>query len=560
MANKNFNTRIINKHDTEENWSKANFIPKQGELIIYDKDDNYDIERFKIGDGITTVNNLPFRSIDGGYIGFTEILSETTLNFTNSNSLTLTNCPPIEVGKEYIVTFYHPNSDNTEYKLVGKNASISLEYTCIGNETYTWGGGTDTTTPFLIFDPGSTPIIYISSTEALPCTYNIKIKTIALVKIDEKYLDIKNTNIVNGSAGGSIRTVDSAKESSGYKLGDYAFAEGYGTQASGYTSHAEGNTTKASGRSSHAEGDHTTASGIYSHAEGDGTTASGYASHAEGYHTTASGFSSHAEGDGTKALGNHSHAEGISTTASGSNSHAEGISTQASGDYSHVQGKNNIEDNNNEYADIIGNGSSDTKRSNAATVDWSGNAWYAGDVYVGSTSKTNKDEGSKKLATEDYVNSAISSSGGSGSNVQADWNQNDETANDYVKNRPGGYEETLENVLSETTFSDMHAILDMALVLGDTYNVTFDGVEYVSTAKQESTLPIFIGNTTYTWPWLSAITDEPFCIYYQDNACYINCDLGDHTIKIDKINIVKIDEKYLDIKNITNDEIDSICV
>ena len=64
MANKNFNTRIINKHDTEENWSKANFIPKQGELIIYDKDSTHDIERFKIGDGTTTVNKLPFQNIN----------------------------------------------------------------------------------------------------------------------------------------------------------------------------------------------------------------------------------------------------------------------------------------------------------------------------------------------------------------------------------------------------------------------------------------------------------------------------------------------------------------
>ena len=48
----------------------------------------------------------------------------------------------------------------------------------------------------------------------------------------------------------------------------------------------------------------------------------------------------------------------------------------------------------------------ESKRSNAATVDWSGNAWFAGDVYVGSTSGTNKDEGSKKLATEEYVDNA----------------------------------------------------------------------------------------------------------------------------------------------------------
>jgi hypothetical protein len=36
-------------------------------------------------------------------------------------------------------------------------------------------------------------------------------------------------------------------------------------------------------------------------------------------------------------------------------------------------------------------------------LDWQGNGWFAGDVYVGSTSGIDKDEGSKKLATEDLV-------------------------------------------------------------------------------------------------------------------------------------------------------------
>lgn len=56
----------------------------------------------------------------------------------------------------------------------------------------------------------------------------------------------------------------------------------------------------------------------------------------------------------------------------------------------------------NLYANIIGNGQFN-KRSNAHTLDWQGNAWYSGDVYVGSTSGTDKDKGSKKLATEEYV-------------------------------------------------------------------------------------------------------------------------------------------------------------
>ena len=55
------------------------------------------------------------------------------------------------------------------------------------------------------------------------------------------------------------------------------------------------------------------------------------------------------------------------------------------------------------YALIVGNGNSDDKRSNAHTLDWEGNAWFAGNVYVGSTSGTNKDEGSVRLATEDQL-------------------------------------------------------------------------------------------------------------------------------------------------------------
>lgn len=64
MANeKVFQSRIQLKHDTEENWLKAtNFIPKEGEIVIYDVDENNPIARFKIGDGTTKVNQLSFVS------------------------------------------------------------------------------------------------------------------------------------------------------------------------------------------------------------------------------------------------------------------------------------------------------------------------------------------------------------------------------------------------------------------------------------------------------------------------------------------------------------------
>lgn len=61
MAQKEFNTRIQLKSDTEANWLKAtNFTPLKGEMIVYNADANYNYERIKIGDGVRKVNELPF--------------------------------------------------------------------------------------------------------------------------------------------------------------------------------------------------------------------------------------------------------------------------------------------------------------------------------------------------------------------------------------------------------------------------------------------------------------------------------------------------------------------
>ena len=154
----------------------------------------------------------------------------------------------------------------------------------------------------------------------------------------------------------------------------------------GFNSVAEGTGNTASGKYSHAEGNATIATGDYSHAEGSATTASGYYSHAEGSTTTASGYYSHAEGTGTIASKNSTHAEGQGTEANGIISHAEGWSTIASGEEQHVQGRFNIEDTSSQYAHIVGNGSLSSGRSNAHTLDWSGNAWYQGNIKTGGTS------------------------------------------------------------------------------------------------------------------------------------------------------------------------------
>lgn len=79
-------------------------------------------------------------------------------------------------------------------------------------------------------------------------------------------------------------------------------------------------------------------------------------------------------------VGSNSATVGFDNTAQGDNSFAEGDHTKALSESQHVQGKYNVEDTENKYAHVVGNGESDTARSNAHTLDWEGNAWYAGDV------------------------------------------------------------------------------------------------------------------------------------------------------------------------------------
>ena len=209
----------------------------------------------------------------------------------------------------------------------------------------------------------------------------------------------------------SVNTDDQTTNKQTIASGVGAHAEGCGTEASGSYSHAQGYKSISSGRSSHSEGQLTTAKSYYAHAEGYQTVAGGSAedvgtaSHAEGSNTTASGAQAHAEGNSTTASGTHSHAEGSSTTASGSQSHAEGSSTTASGSYSHAQGlgttaqsksqhvigEYNVADSSGSattrgtFAAIVGNGTSSSK-SNAAAIDWNGNLYLKGNIYVNGSS------------------------------------------------------------------------------------------------------------------------------------------------------------------------------
>jgi hypothetical protein len=219
-------------------------------------------------------------------------------------------------------------------------------------------------------------------------------------------------------------------------------AEGDHTVASHGGAHSEGYYTKAVANNAHAEGKATIASGQNAHSEGEYTVASGKGAHAEGLYqslfvinitgaenaltyeivgglnattykdllyrdvviyynypvrctnlTIENNVITHITVDQTlnpvSDITNAAASVYIGSLASGEGAHAEGMATIAASQYQHVQGKYNKADTSNKYAHIVGNGTSATSRANAHTVDWSGNAWFAGDIRVGGTSYDN---------------------------------------------------------------------------------------------------------------------------------------------------------------------------
>lgn len=146
--------------------------------------------------------------------------------------------------------------------------------------------------------------------------------------------------------------------------------------------------------------------------------------------TGSTGTNSVATGDRTQANGNYSVAMGSLAQANAMAAVALGREVRANSSYSVALGEGtitkrqgsvamgawNVEDTSGELVHTVGNGTSSSARSNAHTVNANGTGWFQGDVYVGSTSGTNKDAGSKKLATESYVDNAVANAGGEISN------------------------------------------------------------------------------------------------------------------------------------------------
>lgn len=185
-------------------------------------------------------------------------------------------------------------------------------------------------------------------------------------------------------------------------------------------------------------------------------------------------------------------------------------------------------------------------------------SWFAGmQSQIGDVRKLKTDSKDNLVSAINEVKEDI---------VQSDWNQNDSSAKDYVKNRTHWVETVSKTVIPEQTVTtELHedkngALLSISdeqqVILADAFNtkeaptfsVVFDDVKYSVRwfETNGNRLPI-LGNFSLIQPNVPD-TGEPFCVFPGDSQLNICCKTsGTHTItaSLQMMVVHTIDHKYI---------------
>lgn len=136
-----------------------------------------------------------------------------------------------------------------------------------------------------------------------------------------------------------------------------------------------------------------------------------------------------------------------------------------------------------------------------------------------------------------------------------DWNQNDSTAADYVKNRPFYTGEPVETVIipeTTVTFSKIASLTtadlpeSFDLIDGQTYTISWDGTDYVCACILFNGTDPVLGNLGIVNA--GSDTGEPFIFMNQDQWLVVSTESAtEHVIGIKNVAtpIVTLNEKYL---------------
>lgn len=131
---------------------------------------------------------------------------------------------------------------------------------------------------------------------------------------------------------------------------------------------------------------------------------------------------------------------------------------------------------------------------------------------------------------------------------KADWNQNDESAENYIKNKPFYEKETNNIVLEKTNFTidgcNCYCLPNINLEYDNKYRVVFDGEKYLSTKVKYNS----------DWAYFRIYFNELSYIDVMDDGSIYTKDeslIGDHTIEIltYDIELKTIEEKYIPKRN-----------
>ena len=281
--------RLQDKHDIEANWNKAvNFIPMVAETIVYDIDDTHDKPRFKIGDGIRTVVELPFFESaapgEGGGAG--QVTENGGVIFNDENNKA--------IAANSMVSGTNTQAGGKAFEI------IDIHYQASDNS-------------LLLFLDNAEEKPELDALEAYISENNIDITTLDVTIIATQSSQNPARSWGNLDYCGKIMGIGNDDTSHSYlfhitntfKEGQHPWASAeqpaqfiipalsqFGTITIGVAANASGYDTKAIGAVANAEGYNNMAVGKYSHVDGRDNVAGGYSSHATGWNNKALGQAS----------------------------------------------------------------------------------------------------------------------------------------------------------------------------------------------------------------------------------------------------------------------------
>lgn len=318
------------------------------------------------------------------------------VNYLTANNVTAQNLTIVDENGDVLATFNssgislgdptdgHAEVDFNSFEIFDQNGIAYFHVGDVRDQSgianiWNFFYGDGLTTTFSI-SPTATDTNYGVYVDGTPITSGIT-KTTTSVTFDNAPADGDNI-MINYDTADAVYYYDIGTRNSGTNIGEYSIAGGMLAESSGSFS------TVSGGRSNHATGTYSTVSG------GNSSTASGIQSTVGGgAYNTASGR------DSTVGGGTSNSATADYSTVCG------GDSNEASGNYSAVGGgRFNVANHRSQmvfgeyndpdpstasplirgnYVEIVGNGTADNARSNARTLDWSGNETLAGGLTIG---------------------------------------------------------------------------------------------------------------------------------------------------------------------------------